>query len=184
MIVSLFRAAALLITSTGFASADTCPEMPDRTVERQGLFEALKAAPDQRAAFEAANRVWAFWMVAPDEKAQAMLNDGMGRREAFQYVDAEIILDALTTYCPNYAEGWNQRAFVRFLRDDFEGSLEDIERTLALEPNHFGALSGKAQALFTQGKSGLAKLTIIEALKIHPWLNERVLVTDAPEKDI
>ncbi len=120
-------------------------------------------------------------MTAPDEKAQFMLDDGMSRRSQFALVDAEIILDALTTYCPNYAEGWNQRAFVRFLQEDFEGALEDIEITLTLEPDHFGALSGKALALLRLGKRGLAKLAVVRAIQVHPWLNERSLLGDGED---
>ena len=35
-------------------------------------------------------------------------------------------LDRLVEYCPNYAEGYNQRAFVSFLRQDFEAALVEL----------------------------------------------------------
>ncbi len=170
---------ALMAPSATLAQA--CPELPPRAQERHALLDDLAMSPDITSGQRAASKLWEFWMTAPDEKAQFMLDDGMSRRSQFALVDAEIILDALTTYCPNYAEGWNQRAFVRFLQEDFEGALEDIEITLTLEPDHFGALSGKALALLRLGKRGLAKLAVVRAIQVHPWLNERSLLGDGED---
>jgi len=184
MIRVIFCSLVMCFLSLGAARAETCPESQDRSLERASLFEELLSAPNENAATLIANQIWEIWITAPDQKSQAMLDDGMRRREAYAFADAETILDDLTAYCPNYSEGWNQRAFVRYLREDFEGSLEDIERTLMLEPNHFGALSGKALTLMGQGKTGLGKLTIREALKVHPWLRERAIVADTPEQEL
>jgi len=161
--------------------AQTCPEQMPRADERTSLLKDLAASPDLMSGQQAANRLWEFWMDAPDEKAQNMLQNGMSRRTEFDLEEAEFILDGLVSYCPGYAEGWNQRAFVRFLRDDFEGSLRDIEAVLALEPAHFGALSGKALALMKQGKPGLAKLATLQAIEVHPWLNERTLLGEGED---
>ena len=43
---------------------------------------------------------------------------------------------------PNFAEGYNKRATVGYLLRDFPRAIEDCKATLALNPNHFGALSG------------------------------------------
>ncbi len=172
---------AVLAIPTASLAQDVCPEIDLRSEERQLLLEELAKSPDASTGQTTANKLWKLWTTAPDEKAQFMLDDGMSRRTMFALADAETILDALVSYCPNFPEGWNQRAFVRYLRDDFDGSLEDIERTLELEPDHFGALSGKALALVGLGKEGLAKLAVVRAIEVHPWLTGHGLLRDGED---
>ena len=167
----------------GAARAETCPEPADRSDERSKLLGILKSAPDPFSGQQAANDVWAFWVQAPDGKAQELLNRGMALIRASQYPTAERVLDQLVHYCPAFAEGWNQRAFARFLNDRYDESLADIETVLRLEPAHFGALSGRAQILIRQGRTGLAQLAIQDALKVHPWISDRRALPD-PGQDI
>jgi hypothetical protein len=39
---------------------------------------------------------------------------------------------------PNYAEGWNQRSILHFNLTSWDFCLWDVDRTLSLEPRHFG----------------------------------------------
>ncbi len=43
---------------------------------------------------------------------------------------------------PNWAEGYNKRATTYYLMQEFEKSIEDCDKTIGLNPFHFGALSG------------------------------------------
>ena len=62
------------------------------------------------------------------------------------------LLDAVVELAPAYAEGWNRRAYVYFLQNNFEGAAGDLRRALALEPNHFKALEGLARILRDTGQ--------------------------------
>ena len=162
---------ALLLGGSAAAS-ETCSLAADRIAERQGLLETLAQSPNARDGRAAADAIWRYWTTAPDDRAQKMLDEGMQSIRYGEPLAAEVILADLIAYCPGYPEAWNQRAFARYLAGDLDGSLEDIATTLDLEPAHFGALAGKIMILVRQDKRGLARLTLIEALKVHPWLRE------------
>ena len=82
------------------------------------------------------------------------------------------LLDAVIRLKPDFAEGWNRRATVYFIREDFGASLADIERVLQLEPRHWGALSGLAMILVQIDRDEDALAAIDGALAVHPHLEE------------
>jgi len=144
----------------------------------------IKAAPSETAARVLGGKLWEIWTKAPDAEAQQLLDQGMGLRASYAYAESEVILDKLVAYCPDYAEAWNQRAFTRFLRQDYDRALEDLDRALAILPTHTGALTGKALTLIGMGRPELAQPVLREALRVNPWLSERALLVDPPGTDL
>ena len=51
---------------------------------------------------------------------------------------------------------------------EYDLSLIDIEKTLNLEPRHFGALSGRAQIYINQKEYKKALDNLIQTKKIYP----------------
>jgi tetratricopeptide (TPR) repeat protein len=90
--------------------------------------------------------------------------------EQQKYDVALDFLDEVITLQPNYAEGWNRRATVNFMMSNYAKSMSDIDHTLALEPRHFGALSGMAQILKNTGKKELALKAYQRVLDIYPMM--------------
>ena len=88
--------------------------------------------------------------------------------EAEELVRAIHHLTAAVQHDPDFAEAWNMRATAFYLRGDLGQSLADIERTLALEPRHFGALSGLGVILEQLGREADALAAYREALRINP----------------
>ena len=84
------------------------------------------------------------------------------------------ILDQTVALLPDWAEGWNARATVRYLDDDYNGSMADIAQTLKRDPNHLGALMGMAAILEARGKKEDALKVYERALAIAPhWRNAK-----------
>ncbi len=163
----LIFALALLFAAPAHAQDSARAEI------RMSLFDALQSASSQGVARAAEAAIWEYWNEAPDADAQALLDLAHQRLRVFDNVGAIEVLDKLIAYAPDYAEGWNQRAFAHFRMEKYDESLDDIRSTLAREPYHFGALSGRVRILLHQGRALLARKTMIEALKVNPWLREQ-----------
>jgi tetratricopeptide (TPR) repeat protein len=171
----LISAVTLLLLTVGAVQADTCPDAPDHSAELQGLIARINSAETEMDAREISNRMWELWADAPNEQAQALLDRGMSQRRVFNLLDARQAFDRLIEFCPKYAEGYNQRAFVNFLNHDFAAALPDLDRTLELSPDHVGALSGRALTLLGLGRIDAARADLEKALELNPWLSERSL---------
>lgn len=139
------------------------------------LFAQLHSAPDEARARIIADQIWVHWTNPADAALAARMQDILAQSQRVNSPALLALLDALVTDYPDYAEGWNQRATVHYLLRNFEQSLADIDRVLALEPRHFGALAGRAMIYREQGKHDLALQDMIAALAIHPFLGERAL---------
>lgn len=149
--------------------------------ERARLFDALRQARSEQDGRAAEEAIWQFWMrSAPTPEIEALVAKAMERRGAYDFEAARLILNEIVAEAPDYAEGWNQRAFILFLQDKLDDSLADIDRALELEPKHFGALAGKANILMRQGRFELGQKVLREAVKIHPWLKERGMLVPEP----
>ncbi|MGR3617071.1 MAG: tetratricopeptide repeat protein [Paracoccaceae bacterium] len=177
--VMWFKMAALsfaAITCGSAGLAEDCPAAPDHSQALQSLMQDARNASNASDARLISNLMWEYWTDAPNEQAQELLDDGMSRRAAFDFLGALKQLDALVEYCPDYAEGYNQRAFVNYLRHDFEAAIVDLDRALALSPNHIAAISGKALSHYALGELEVARTLVETALALNPWIPERDLV--------
>lgn len=169
------KAMFVLCLAASPALAEICPAAPDHTIALEGLHTQVREAPDELSARLAFNEMWQYWADAPDEAAQEILDEGMKMRASWDLLGALRAFDRLIAYCPDYAEGYNQRAFVNFLRRDYAAALPDLERAIALSPRHIGAHSGRALSLFGLGVEDQAQAALAEALALNPWLPERSL---------
>lgn len=90
--------------------------------------------------------------------------------QAQRYGLALDLLDGVVRLKPDFAEGWNRRATVHYLRGDYGASLADIEQVLRYEPRHWGALAGLSMILVAVDRKDEAIEVMDRALAIHPYL--------------
>jgi len=165
-----------LILSACPALGDTCPAAPDHSAALGALILATQQAPNEMLARQSAVQMWAYWADAPNDHAQILLDEGMDRLRSYDFDGALIALDALVDYCPNYAEGYNQRAYVNFLRQDYAAALPDLDRAVDLSPQHVAAIAGQALTFVELDRKAEAALALRAALRLNPWLSERRLL--------
>src|SRR6266853_4335525 len=100
----------------------------DRTRGLDFLFGALKAAPDEASAKHVEARIWALWMQTPSDTAALLMLSAKSAMDA-QNIDVALkLLDSVVKLRPDYVEGWNRRATLYYLKNDYTHSLEDIEQ--------------------------------------------------------
>ncbi|MEM1076085.1 MAG: tetratricopeptide repeat protein [Pseudomonadota bacterium] len=166
-----------LFLGAGGAAAG-CPPTKDISSRLQSLIESARAAPDEPTGRTVSAEMWKLWLDAPDASAQEVLDRGMRARASFDFAGAVEAFTRLINYCPDYAEGYNQRAFVAFLSEDYAAALVDLDKALELSPDHVGAQSGRALTLMNLGRLPEARVQLLDALENNPWLSERFLLSE------
>jgi tetratricopeptide (TPR) repeat protein len=144
----------------------------DRTHGIDFLFGALKAAPDEASAKHVEARIWALWMQTPSDTAALLMVRARAAMDAQQMDVALKLLDAVIKLRPDYIEGWNRRATLYYLQNDYAHSLEDIQQVLVREPRHFGALAGLGMIMQDIGDDKRALDAFRKALAVNPYLEK------------
>ncbi len=157
------------------------PPGPGFMPEAPGIddwFGELKNAPTEGIAGLAEDRILRIWLKSGSDTADLLVAWAMQAMEDEDYSAALDLLDAAIAMKPDFAEAWNKRATAFYMMDDYGKALVDIQHTLALEPRHFGAISGLGIILHDVGRDEEALVVLRQALALHPFLsNIRELVT-------
>lgn len=145
------------------------------------LFAKLRAA-DAGESQRLERDIWTEWSKSGSPAFDLLLQRG---REALAQGDYEAAIEhltALTDHAPDFAEGWNARATAYYQAGEFGPSIADIQHTLALNPRHFGALSGFGMMLEELGRNKEALEVYQSALAIHPHLGGVIEAIERLEK--
>ena len=153
---------------------DSRPQSPeDEAALRRARLDALfarLARNDSPDWLSVQNEIWAQWSQSGSPAMDLLLMRAENAMENGQFELALRFLDDLVRLAPDFAEGWNKRATVYFLLEEYGRSVADIERTLALEQRHFGALSGLGMILERLGDKNGAMRAYRRGLEVHPNL--------------
>lgn len=156
------------------AALDGAPDAPERTKKSRAekLNELLAQLADAKAADPRAlqREIAELWSESGSDSMDLLLYRGREAIDAEEYDKALEHLTALVELAPDFAEAWNARATVNFLRDEYWDAVADIQRTLALEPRHYGALMGLASMLERTGDEKGALAVMREAVRVNPHM--------------
>jgi tetratricopeptide (TPR) repeat protein len=136
------------------------------------LFEALKVAPDADSAKHIENRIWALWIASGSDTATLLMTRVKSAMDGKDPALAIKLLDSIIELRPDYVEAWNRRATLYYMQKDYTRSMADIRQVLALEPRHFGAISGLGMILQEFGDDRRALDAFRRAVQVHPHLQK------------
>lgn len=134
------------------------------------FLKALKG-DDPTLAATAEAMLWRIWCRSGNVEVDRIFRRGIDAMQQGKLEEAEAELARTIEMAPAFAEGWNKRATVRFMRKNFAGSIADCQETLARNPNHFGASSGQGLCHMSLGEYREAAVCFRRALEIHTHLD-------------
>ncbi len=160
-------AAALVVLAVlGAAPAEARQDDP----RLDALFEELAATGDAGRGAALGRAIAAIWRQSGRPDIDHAMRLGRADLAEGDHDAAFSRYDWVVRLAPDYAEGWNQRAHVHFLRGEPARSIRDIRRALALEPRHFLALAGLGLVYLSMGDERAALDAFERALEINPHL--------------
>jgi len=153
--------AGLLMVVSSVSADQYADDLPD-------LFDQLREAEDQTTATGIESLIWQLWLEAPDDGASALMSQLTLAMSAGELELAIVLCNQLVDTNPDFSEAWNKRATVHYLMGNNDASVADIRETLALEPRHFGAISGLGLIFMRQGNFEAALQAFEQVLAISP----------------
>jgi tetratricopeptide (TPR) repeat protein len=160
------RVASLLLSLALFAAAPAAADQNDPRLN--DLFARLQKTDNRLEAETLENLIWGIWFTSDDAEVNRLMDQGS---QAMQRQDMRTAIGAFTKIieiAPDFAEGWNRRATALFMIGEYEASRADVAKTLALEPRHFGALSGLGLINAAEDKGEAAIEAWQHALEVNP----------------
>ena len=151
-----------------FLPTDILASQSDQRLD--SLFNRLQTTVSKVEAQTIEITIWKIWIESDQDEVNRLMQAGISAMEKLDYGTALKVFDKVIAIAPNFAEGWNKRATVHYLRKDYAASIKDIQRTLNLEPRHFGALSGLGLVFMEMERYDSALRAFKDALKVHPHL--------------
>ena len=154
----------------------------DRDLRLNQLFNELKVNQAKVASI-IEQEIWSLWNTHPsDKKLTARLEEGSLFVRNQQLDKAKEIFTEVINLDQNWAEAWNKRATVLFMLGEFQQSQDDIDKVLALEARHFGALAGQGLVNIQLKNYEKAIRSYEEAQKIYPAMRSPKIMINQIEK--
>ena len=160
------RLIILIILFSNFAQAD---QKDERLIE---LFDKLFLSKNHMEASKLLFNIWDIWSIADNQETQIIFDEANQFMDVGELDNAIELFTKVVKQSPEFAEGWNKRATVYFLKGELNKSISDIEKTLNLEPRHFGALDGLAEIYLMQDDLVGAAVIYRRILEIIPSIKK------------
>ena len=159
----------ILIVSISLLFASKIALADQNDPRLNNLFKKLNETENQDEIRDLISDIWNIWYEVDDPKVIEYFEKGIQAMNLRNYPLAIRFFNNLIEEDPNFAEGWNKRATVHFMMGNFDQSMQDIIKTLELEPRHFGALDGMGLIFIHQGQFQQAIDVYDKMLKIFPF---------------
>ena len=97
---------------------------------------------DEAVRNTAEQSIWKIWARSGDPNVDRIYARGIREMNEGSFARAISTFTEIIKLKPDFAEGWNKRATLYFMTEQYDKSLEDCDEVMKRNPYHFGALSG------------------------------------------
>ena len=97
---------------------------------------------DETVRNTAEQSIWKIWARSGDPNVDRLYARGIREMNEGSFARAISTFSEIIKLKPDFAEGWNKRATLYFMTEQYDKSLEDCDEVMKRNPYHFGALSG------------------------------------------
>lgn len=161
-IYSLSIAVLLLFSVSNSSYADQTDPLLN------SLFKKLYQTNSIRQAKIIEFEIMRIWNLSDDKDINRRMNLSDAAMRSRSLDKALNIVTTITREKPNFSEGWNLQATILFFMERYDESIKSVEKTLSLEPRHFGALIGKADMLARKGRLKESRSVLQRVIEIYP----------------
>ena len=160
-----------------FSSSLFADDNHQREIDK--LFIQLKNANDFENSKKIEDKIWDLWTTHPTKNSLTkLLADGSSAMMDNKLDTAYNKFTEVIKLDPNWAEAWNKRATVLYLMGKYKLSQADIDKVLAIEERHFGALTGQGLVQTALKNYQKAIDSYIEAHKVHPFMKSPMIMIE------
>ncbi|HEY4343843.1 MAG TPA: tetratricopeptide repeat protein [Parvibaculum sp.] len=182
MVLRFHLPAAVLLASAVFmtgATAEVAPpppstkdqDKPPRAAILDALFADLAKSPSASEGKPIEAAIQKVWIQSGSPSIDILMSRGLEAFNGKDYERALFYFNEVVLLDPGFAEGWNKRAAVFYIKNNYSAALKDLEQVLRLEPRHFLAMGGLALMLEDLGDKKGALEVFRRALAVDPWLD-------------
>jgi len=146
------------------------------------LFEQLQTAPPIEAK-RIEREIETAWSRSGSPTMDLLLKRG---REALEEDDIPLAIEhltALTDHAPDFAEGFHLRALAYYRAELYGPAMDDLEMTLALNPEQYNAIFGFAAMVQEFGDLAAASKLYRRVLELNPHHENAQKALDALRRD-
>lgn len=136
---------------------------------RDNLYALLATAGGKDDAKRIGRALERIYLTSGSQTIDLLMRRAIKASNAKRYDRALEFLNAVTELAPDFAEGWNRRAYVYYKKNDYHQSAGDLRRVLALDPRHFKALDGLGTILREIGDDAGALAVFEKLVEVNPY---------------
>lgn len=141
------------------------------------LLDALKQ-DDATVRERATGKLWQIWFSQKGVQGLDRLQQAQAKLDRGDLRAAEAKLTEIVSALPDFAEAWNRRAVLYYSLRDYDRAIADCQKTIELNPVHFGALHGLGLCYIARQDYRRAIQALRRALEIQPHslLNQKLIL--------